>query len=261
LDYPEKRMGLAKIFIGGLFKKVFTKADYIQAISNYLADWARNMGAKALVEVVPNGVDLNNLKSKISNLKNADKNSKVIITTSRLVRKNGIDTLIKAMAELRVQHRMSNIKLQILGDGPDEKKLKDLAKELKVDDIVQFLGHIEPEYVYEYLTVADIFVRPSRSEGLGSSFLEAMGAGLPIIGTKMGGIPDFLKDGETGLFCKVDDPKDLAEKIKKLMMDEDLARRIAENGRRLVLEKYDWNDIAQRMEEIFAKLLKKQEEL
>ena len=156
---------------------------------------------------------------------------------------------------------MSNIKLQILGDGPDEKKLKDLAKELKVDDIVQFLGHIEPEYVYEYLTVADIFVRPSRSEGLGSSFLEAMGAGLPIIGTKMGGIPDFLKDGETGLFCKVDDPKDLAEKIKKLMMDEDLARRIAENGRRLVLEKYDWNDIAQRMEEIFAKLLKKQEEL
>ena len=261
LDYPEKRMGLAEIFIGGLFKKVFTKADYIQAISNYLADWARNMGAKALVEVVPNGVDLNNLKSKISNLKNADKNSKVIITTSRLVRKNGIDTLIKAMAELRVQHRMSNIKLQILGDGPDEKKLKDLAKELKVDDIVQFLGHIEPEYVYEYLTVADIFVRPSRSEGLGSSFLEAMGAGLPIIGTKMGGIPDFLKDGETGLFCKVDDPKDLAEKIKKLMMDEDLARRIAENGRRLVLEKYDWNDIAQRMEEIFAKLLKKQEEL
>ena len=261
LDYPEKRMGLAKIFIGGLFKKVFTKADYIQAISNYLADWARNMGAKALVEVVPNGVDLNNLKSKISNLKNADKNSKVIITTSRLVRKNGIDTLIKAMAELRVQHRMSNIKLQILGSGPEEKKLKDLAKDLKVDDVVQFLGHIEPEHVYDYLAGADIFVRPSRSEGLGSSFLEAMGAGLPVIGAPVGGIPDFLKDGETGLFCKVDDPKDLAEKIKKLIMDENLAKRTAENGRRLVLEKYDWSDIARKMEEIFADLLKKQEEL
>jgi len=58
LDYPQKRMGLAKIFIGGLFKKVFTKADHIQAISNYLADWARNMGAKS-VEVVPNGVSIN----------------------------------------------------------------------------------------------------------------------------------------------------------------------------------------------------------
>ena len=260
LDYPEKRMGLAKIFIGGLYKKVFRRADHIQAISNYLADWARNMGAKAPIEVVPNGVDLNNLKSKISNLpageaglKNADKNSKVIITTSRLVRKNGIDVLIRAISNLKSQ--ISNFELLILGSGPDEKKLKDLAKELNVQDIVQFLGHIEPEYVYEYLTVADIFVRPSRTEGLGSSFLEAMGAGLPIIATAVGGIPDFLKDGETGLFCKVDDPKDLAEKIKKLMTDEVLAKRIAENGRRLVLEKYDWNDIASKIKNILSHII------
>src|SRR3989344_5232815 len=155
LDYPEKRMGLAKIFIGGLFKKIFTKADYVQAISNYLADWAKNMGAKAPVEVVPNGVSINkyeirNPKSE-TNLKSQNSNIKTIITTSRLVRKNGVDTLIKAMAILYVQHRMSNIKLQILGDGQDEKKLKDLAKELNVQNVVRFLGHIEPEYVYKYL--------------------------------------------------------------------------------------------------------------
>jgi len=270
LDYPEKRMGLAKIFIGGLFKKVFTKADYIQAISNYLADWARSMGAKAPVEVVPNGVDVEKFvkpacrtgrpkirKARLPDGQVKNQNEKIIITTSRLVYKNGVDTLIKAMAELSVQHRMSNIKLQILGDGSEEKKLKNLAKELKVDDIVQFFGHIESEYVYEYLADADIFVRPSRTEGLGSSFLEAMGAGLPIIGTQAGGIPDFLKDGETGLFCKVDDHKDLAEKIKLLMTDEEIAKRIAENGRRLILEKYDWDNIAPKMKEIFAKLLKK----
>jgi len=260
LDYPQKRMGLAKIFIGGLFKKVFTKADHIQAISNYLADWARNMGAKS-VEVVPNGVSINkyeirNPKSE-TNLKSQNSNIKTIITTSRLVRKNGVDTLIKAMAILYVQHRMSNIKLQILGDGQDEKKLKDLAKELNVQNVVRFLGHIEPEYVYKYLAEADIFVRPSRTEGLGSSFLEAMGAGLPIIGAPVGGIPDFLKDGETGLFCKVDDSKDLAEKIKKLIMDETLVKRIAENGRRLVLEKYNWDDLSQRMENIFKTMNEK----
>ena len=260
LDYPQKRMGLAKIFIGGLFKKVFTKADHIQAISNYLADWARNMGAKS-VEVVPNGVSINkyeirNPKSE-TNLKSQNSNIKTIITTSRLVYKNGVDTLIKAMAILYVQHRMSNIKLQILGDGQEEKKLKELVKELKVDDIVQFLGHIEQEKIYDYLAEADIFVRPSRTEGLGSSFLEAMGAGLPIIGTAVGGIPDFLKDGETGLFCKVDDSKDLAEKIKKLIMDETLVKRIAENGRRLVLEKYNWDDLSQRMENIFKTMNEK----
>jgi len=265
LDYPEKRMGLAKIFIGGLFKKVFTKADYVQAISNYLADWARNMGAKAPIEVVPNGVDLNNLKSKISNLPAGEaglknKEEKIIITTSRLVYKNGVDVLIRAISNLKSlpageAGKNSNIKLWILGSGSEEKKLKNLAKELKVEEVVQFLGHIEPGKVYEYLMEADIFVRPSRTEGLGSSFLEAMGAGLPVIGTAVGGIPDFLKDGETGLFCKVDDPKDLAEKIKKLITDEEFAKRIAENGRRLVLEKYNWDDIAKRMKNLLSHII------
>ena len=252
LDYPEKRMGFLKIFLKPVFRKIFTKADHIQAISNYLADWARKMGAKAPIEVVPNGVDIEKLKTKNKELKT---NDKIIITTSRLVYKNGVDILIRSVAELYVQHRMSNIKVQILGAGSEEKKLKDLARELKVDDIVQFLGHIEPEKVYDYLAEADIFVRPSRSEGLGSSFLEAMGAGLPIIATPVGGIPDFLKDGITGLFCEVDDPQDLAEKIKLLMADETLAKRIAENGRQLVLEKYDWNNIAKQMQNLLSHII------
>jgi len=203
---------------------------------------------------------LNNLKSKISNLPAGEaglknKEKKIIITTSRLVYKNGVDVLIKAAAELKKMAPEIKFKIKIIGAGSEEKKLKNLANKLKVDDIVQFFGHIKQEKVYDYLAEADIFVRPSRTEGLGSSFLEAMGAGLPIIGTQAGGISDFLKDGETGLFCKVDDPKDLAEKIKKLMTDEDLARRIAENGRRLVLEKYDWNDIAKRMKNLLSHII------
>lgn len=252
LDYPEKRMGLFKIFVSRLFKKIFTKADYIQAISNHLADWAKNIGTMAPIEVIPNGVNLNNLKSQISNLKN--NNEKIIITTSRLVRKNGIDTLIRAAAELKNMAPEINFKVQILGSGPDEKKLKDLAIKLEVDDMVRFLGHIEPEKVYDYLAKADIFARASRSEGLGSSFLEAMGAGLPVVGAAVGGIPDFLKDNETGLFCKVDDAQDLAEKIKLLMTDEDLAKRVAENGRQLVLEKYNWDSVAGKMRLIFNNL-------
>ena len=130
-----------------------------------------------------------------------------------------------------------------------------MARELKVDEAVQFLGHIEPGKVYDYLAKADIFARPSRSEGLGSSFLEAVGAGLPVIGTPVGGIPDFLKDNETGLFCEVDNPKDLAEKIKKLMTDEELAKRISENGHQLVLEKYDWNNIAKQMQNTLSHII------
>ena len=273
-DYPKKRAGFIWIFVGFLFRKIFTKADCVQAISNFLADWAKNMGKNNCVEVVPNGINLNNLKSKISrpqrqsaamagaaNLKNADKNPKIIITTSRLVPKNGVDILIEAVSILKKEGLSGEIQCQILGSGSQE-KYKDLARILSVSNEVVFLGHIDPEVVYEYLLNADIFVRPSRSEGLGSSFLEAMGAGLPIIGTPVGGIPDFLKDpsevGEdkaTGLFAKVDDPKDLADKIRRLINDDSLAQKIAWNGKNLAITQYSWDSVASRMKVIFNNLI------
>ena len=251
-DYPKKRAGFIWLFVGFLFRKIFTKADCVQAISNYLANWAKSMGKNNCVEIIPNGIDLNNLKSKISNLKNRE--GKIIITTSRLVPKNGIDILIEAVSILKKEGLSGNIQCQILGSGPEEEKLKELARVLGLSNEVVFLGHIDPEVVYAYLFNADIFVRPSRSEGLGSSFLEAMGAGLPIIGTPVGGIPDFLKDpsevGEdnaTGLFVKANDPKDLADKIRNLINDENLARKIAWNGKKLATEEYSWDNIADRM--------------
>lgn len=260
IDYPKKRAGFLWLFVGFLFRKIFTKADCVQAISNYLADWARSMGKKDCVEIVPNGIGLNNLKNKISNLKNKER--KIIITTSRLVPKNGVDILIEAISELKKEGLSGDIQCQILGSGPEEEKLKDLTRILGLSNDVVFLGHIDPEVVYTYLSSADIFVRPSRSEGLGSSFLEAMGAGLPVIGTRVGGIPDFLKDptdvGEdkaTGLFAKVNDPKDLADKIRMLINNDNLAQMIALNGKNLAVKEYSWDNLASRMKVIFNNLI------
>ena len=115
---PGKRMGFLKIFLKPVFRKIFTKADHIQTISNYLADWARDMGAKVPIEVAPNGVDLNKIKSKILKTKNS---GKIIITTSRLVHKNGVDVLIRAVAELKNMVSEVNFKVQIIGSGSDEK--------------------------------------------------------------------------------------------------------------------------------------------
>lgn len=260
-----------------LWRLIFKKADRIQTISNYLAEFAKRHGAQCPITVVPNGVNIENfqfpmltgrqaiynfqLKSKIQN-----SNIKTIITTSRLVFKNGIDVLIRATAELkRIQDL--DFRLQVLGSGPDEQKIKNLTQELGVIDYVEFLGHVEPEKIPEYLMAADIFVRPSRSEGLGSSFLEAMTAGLPIIGTNVGGIPDFLKEYKAketksnandanGLFAKVDDPKDLAEKIVLLLKDDQLRNKLGENGRKLVLENYSWEIIAKKIKDTFFLQLK-----
>ena len=106
-----------------------------------------------------------------------------------------------------------------------------------------------------------MFVRPSLSEGLGNSFLEAMAAGVPIIGTNVGGIPDFLIDpstgsrqAATGLFCETANPKSIAEKIELLLTDEDLRQKLIINGKKAVAEKYDWDKIAARMKVIIGRL-------
>ena len=105
-----------------------------------------------------------------------------------------------------------------------------------------------------YLWMSDIFIRPSLSEGMGNSFIEAMAAGVPIIGTRVGGIPDFLVDGETGLFCEVRDSQSIADKINILLSDEALRQSLIANGRKIVSEKYNWDGIAGRMKGIIGRL-------
>lgn len=227
-------------------RRIIKKADTITAISSYLTDFARRFNKKAPVYVIPNGAVISNKLKVISNERG---NKKIIITVSRLVKKNGVDILIKAAKELKIE----DWELRIIGDGPERKKLGKLTDKIGIADRVKFLGNVPNEKIPEYLMKADVFVRPSRSEGLGSAFLEAMACGVPIVGTPVGGIPDFLKDGETGLFCKVDDSKDLSEKIEMILRGENLSRKMSENGRKLVEEKYNWDRIAVLMEEVYEK--------
>ncbi|MAF13925.1 MAG: hypothetical protein CMI53_03460 [Parcubacteria group bacterium] len=250
-----KRIWSRTWFMRSLYKRVYKKADFIQPISSFLEKRASKYGYHGKMSVVPNGVDLDKFEKNFSQeelqqfrrelgLANQDK---VVITTSRLVYKNGVDNLIKAVKDLEV-------KVLILGSGKLEIKLKSLAQEIGVKDKILFLGHIDQKDLPKYLKISDIYVRPSRSEGLGSAFLESMAAGVPVIGTPVGGIPDFLVDKENGLFCEVDNPSDLAGKISILLTDDDLRQKLSTNGRNLVLQKYDWGSVAKKMEEIFRNL-------
>ncbi len=240
-------------------RRIIRKADAITAISGYLADFAGRFNKKTPIFVVPNGVDLEkfqitNNKLQI-NSKLQNPNQRTIITVSRLVKKNGIDILIRAFHILNTKYLIPDTELLIIGDGKERKKLEKLANKLKLNEKVKFLGNISHEELPKYLVEADIFARPSRSEGLGIAFLEAMAAGVPVIGTRVGGIPDFLEDGKTGLFSKVDDPKDLTEKIEMVLGDENLSRKLSKNGRKLVEEKYNWDKIAVQMKEVYEKTI------
>jgi glycosyltransferase involved in cell wall biosynthesis len=250
-----------------LFVRGFTKADFVQAISNYLGNWARDMGFEGPLEVIQNAVDVKHFSreytdSELQALKQKlgkNKDDVFLITTSRLVKKNAVDDVIKSL-----KHLPENILFIVLGDGPDKEKLLKLAEDIGVKDRVEFLGHIEHSEMPKYLKVSDIFIRPSLSEGMGNSFVEAMAAGLPIIATQEGGIMDFLFDPDrnsdkkpTGRAVNTRDPEGIAGAVKLYLKDKEKTQEIIKNARELAFDKYDWDLIAKNMKEkVFDKLLK-----
>jgi len=258
MTYPEMRMGILAPILGPLWKKIFTKADHIQTISNYLSDWAKKMGATAPISVVPNGVDIAKFGTRASAEDVAKlrkefgiiAEERLLITTSRLVEKNAVGDVIASMEFLP-----TNVKFMVLGTGVLENDLRRQVEELKLGNRVLFLGYVPHEKLPLYLQSSDIFIRPSLSEGMGISFIEAMAAGTPVIATNVGGIPDFLKDKETGIFCAVKDPKDIARKVTILLRDQEIRNYIIQNAQKLVTEKYDWSLVAGGMRVVVDKML------
>ncbi|MBI2120568.1 MAG: glycosyltransferase [Parcubacteria group bacterium] len=250
---------------GMFYSMVFRQASFVQAISSYLAQYARDMDFQGPLEVIPNAVDtkhfsqiypqieLDALKGKLGK-KEGDT---FLITTSRLVQKNAVDDVIKALALLP-----ENVKFAILGIGPDEKALRSLAEEKGVEKRVLFLGQIDHKEMTKYLKACDIFIRPSLSEGMGNSFVEAFVAGLPVIATQEGGIADFLFDPErnpdkpsTGRAVNPRDPEGIAHAVNLFLDDPAKTAEIVSNARKLAFEKYDWNIIARDIgKKVFAKL-------
>jgi phosphatidylinositol alpha-1,6-mannosyltransferase len=149
----------------------------------------------------------------------------------------------------------------ILGEGKEDVALKMLAIRLGVADRVYFFGSVNNSTVIQYLHSSDIFIRPSRSEGMGNSFIEAMAAGLPVIATQEGGIADFLFDAKrnpdketTGWAVDVDSPEQIAEVVQDILAHPEQVARVRANALALVKEKYDWNLIATQMRALFATL-------
>ena len=234
----------------------------MQSISSFLADWAKRRGATCPVVIVRNGANPESIKPEYSideleELKKqlGKKDEDVyLVNTARLVHQKGWDTTMKALLLLP-----THIKLLVVGGGPDESMLKNLAKELKIEDRVIFTGQIDRSDVTKYRLISDIFVGPSRSEGLGNAFVSAMAGGLPVIATQVGGIADFLFDTDinpdklaTGWAVDTDSPEHIAEKVNYILSHPEEVKEVTKQAQLMVLKEYDWDIIAKRMrEEIF----------
>ncbi len=233
------------------------QTDFLTGLSSYLLKRAVKKGYKGQSALVSNGVDLGlfsqeidiKIKNELKNRLGKNDDDIFLVTSGRLTHKNAVDDIISSLVYLS-----SNISLIIIGKGDLGPKLQEQVRKLGLTDRVKFLGFISQADMPRYLSVCDIFIRPSRSEGFGNSFIEAMATRLPVIATPIGGIPDFIDDKETGVFCSPDNPQSIAVAVKTILGDSALRDRIVEKAYARVVERYSWDHVAKEMKEVFNKL-------
>ncbi|MFH8411911.1 glycosyltransferase family 4 protein [Streptomyces collinus] len=179
----------------------------------------------------------------------------VVVCVSRLVRRKGQDTLIRALP--RILAAEPDTVLLIVGGGPYEKDLRRFAHETGVASAVRFTGAVPWSELPAHYGAGDVFAMPCRTrrggldvEGLGIVYLEASATGLPVVAGDSGGAPDAVLDGETGWVVRGGSPQETADRITVLLGDAELRRRMGERGREWVEEKWRWDLLAEHLKDL-----------
>jgi len=203
--------------------------------------------------VIYNGVDTSSSGNRDATRRTLELGDRVTgIIVARIDTLKGHDTLLTATAELKT--RYPKLVILIVGDGTERSNREKLAHELGLDEKkVRFLGFRSD--IPDLLAASDFFVLPSLTEGLPLSVLEAMSMKLPVIATSVGGIPELVTDGETGILIPPKDPVALAEAMARIIGDPDLRKRMGEAGYRRVVNHFSFDTMTKKYEELYYSLL------
>lgn len=238
------------VFLNLLLKRsskiLVTQPEYIN-ISKYLYKY------KKKIEVIPNGIDV-----KIYFQKNTRKVPNQVFFLSVLDRYHGykgLDYLIKAIKIVKT--KIPNIKLVVGGSGELVEDYKSLAKKLGLEKNIEFRGFIENKKLVDLYSRSEIFILPSTGiqEGFGIVLLEALACKTPVIATNIVGIAKKVRQNNCGIIVRPRNSRVLSEAIIKILGNAKLAKKMGENGRQLVEEKYDWEKIIRKVEDIYFTVL------
>ncbi len=234
--------------------------------------WTTNTNATAAIisspslktprEVIPMGVDVKRFMSGNRNRLRNDLSAdvKIILFVGRLVEKKGVTHLIRAVSELSQADR-ANTRLWIVGDGEDRPALEHQVDELNIRAIVKFWGKVDNSSLPDFFAAADVFAAPSieassgDTEGQGVVIIEAFSAGLPAIGTKVGGIPEVITHNKTGLLIEPAGHTNLKHALAQLLNNDQLAKQIAITAQQHAKENYDWPVIAGRFKDLYQRVM------
>jgi N-acetyl-alpha-D-glucosaminyl L-malate synthase BshA len=249
--------------IDAMVRKVLNDADLVIAASNATFNEVRKIIKKTdKVHLVPNGVDTEefcpNLDSSLIKKKLGIEEQRVVFTLRNHRTRYGIEYLIRA-APLVIKER-DDVVFLVGGDGPLRDFHERLAVNLGVKDKVIFVGRIPENQKPHYFAMSDIVVIPSLQEAFGLVVSEAMACEKPVIGSRVGGIPDQIIDGFNGFLVQPGNPREIAEKVLWLLDKPSKAESMGIRGREIAVRKFN---IERRMEHIlllYQKLLEKQDQ-
>lgn len=211
----------------------------------------RLIGPSKPLQRVTCGVDAERFPEVRGLSNRAEGDGRVVVSISRLIARKGQETLIRALPELIRVHPRT--RLLIVGGGPHLARLRKLASRLRVLEAVDFAGPQPWEAIPRFLADADVFALPTRSrfagtetEGLPLVVLEAAASALPIVAGNVGGIPDAVRHGDTGMLVEGSSHEQTGKAIADLLSDPALARQMGQRARQMVLDEFTWDRVAEK---------------
>lgn len=228
-------------------------ADRVCSTSRFMADEIRRHCERDIC-LTPFGVDCELFRPP-DHAKS--ENEFVVGIVKTLEPKYGIEYLIRGFAIFSKRTpNTRKLRLMIAGGGSLRDSLQRLARDMNIEAQTTFLGFVPYEKVPEILGRFSVFVAPSVSESFGVAVVEASASGLPVVASRIGGLSEVVRDRVTGILIPPRDPMAIANSLDELLENESLRSELGKNGRKFVLENYEWTENASRMEHIYESLLR-----
>lgn len=238
--------GRAGTWCRRISQRVYRGSGRAICISEHVREQVlEGVGRSCRTSVVYNGVD----PALFSPAEEQPTGRSVILSVGNLIPIKGHDVLIRAVASVAAE--FPDVTLEIIGDGPESNRLQALAEQLKIADKVHFLGRRSRHEVADAMRRCTLFALPSRYEGLGCVYLEAMCAGRAVIGCRGQGIAEIIRQGSNGFLVGPDNDKELAIALSMLLRDKQRRRNLERAGRDTILERFTLEHQAENLARIY----------
>jgi L-malate glycosyltransferase len=233
------------------------QSDAVTAISSYLAAQTCRTFGNCAVDVIPNFInseDYRRRENQALHSSLAPGGEKLLMHVSNFRPVKRISDCIHAFARLRTEARHIRARLVMCGDGPERVGAETLARQYGLSEDVSFVGQVPN--IADYLSIADLLLIPSETESFGLAALEAMACEVPVIATRVGGLPEVVRDGETGYLVDLGDTKSMVERAIEILSDPGKQRQMGERGRAWAVERFNTERVIPMYEKLYERIIR-----